>query len=219
MQYNTKLNVGDKVWHINDGQIKSSPITEILIRHMAGLGDKPFVDYKWDGISRSEADEGKLWWRSQEALISHLLDSLPGGPTQPCHCESNCQCTGGDEVSLAELLENMMRGEENPNPCGCGCEHQDTEGVLSDMPKFQSGRPKHVTEEEAFVNELAKHSKPQDIGSLFDELFAKPHTKHHPDEEAIDREFDQLFGEHVCTRPKARNKNELDQLYEDLFDR
>ena len=77
---------------------------------------------------------------------------------------------------------------------------------------------KYITEEQAFVNKLEQQSKPpQSLSKLFNELFTNP--KQHPDEEAIDEEFDRLYGEHVCTHPKAKNKTELDQLYEDLFDR
>ena len=219
MQYNTKLNVGDNVWHINDGKIVSSNIAEICIRHLRHI-PTPLIDYKWEGISRSEESEGKLWWRTRDALVQHLL----GGPIQPCHSE--CQCTGGG-VSLEELLNEMMAGDKTPNPsesvlveafenffkeppkkaphCGCGhCEHQDLEGVLSDMPKFQSGRPKHVTEEEAFVKELQRQSKPKLTEAEM---------------ERIDNEFNQLFGEHICTLSKNKSKNELDQLYDELFDR
>jgi hypothetical protein len=245
MQFNTKLNIGDSVWTVSptDALVKQVTVERIQIFYTKKDNTNAFSYGTDDGFTIYEAHEGQRWWRTRDALVKHLL----GGPEQPCHGE--CQCTGGGckDADLEALLNEMIKSEESTRKsskdemvdafeaffkappkkehhCGCGCQHQDLEGVLSDMPKFQSGKPKHVTEEEAFVKELERQakSKNQSLSQLFDDLFSKPQFAGRltpKEQQEIDDEFDALFGEHVCTRPKAKTQNELNQLYEELFDR
>jgi len=211
MQFNTKLNIGDQLWYIWHGKIQYSPVRRIFVEYKEDKITR--ISYGCDEVSFYESSEGTAWWTSREELVKHLVGETP---KEKC-CGGHCQCTGGNvaDINIEDLLKEMMseaeleeafnRFFEVKSSTNCGsnkCEHQDLEGVLSDMPKFQSGRPKHVTEEEAFVNELTRQSK-----KLTKEEMEK-----------IDEEFDQLFGEHVCSRPKAKTKNELNQLCEELFE-
>jgi hypothetical protein len=186
MHFNTKLNVGDKIWtiHPTNTTIIQLQIENIRIFYTSSAQE---IIY---GVNEHffiyDSQEGQQWWRTYTELIAHLLhktklDSKPSG------CCGHC--TEVKSQTVDELCREILDSHEKKIPSShVACQHQDLEGVLSDI---------HVDD--------------------FDLHFDKRLT---PDEqEAIDNEFDKLFGEHVCTRPRAKSKNELNHLYEELFDR
>jgi hypothetical protein len=121
-------------------------------------------------------------------LFAHLLRNPSDEP-------SCCgKCTKVKSQTFEELCQELFNNHKEKDPCVVS-QHQDLEGVLSDM---QIPQEKHTA---------------KDFNRHFDKRLTPT------EQEAIDNEFDKLFGEHVCTRPKAKSKNELNQLYEELFDR
>lgn len=205
MQFNTKLNIGDKIWRVSSigPAIKQSIITDIHIVFSPASKETPNLTMLYGTDDHStiyEHKEDETWWRTREALVKHLLRD------EAKSCHSECQCTGGNENLIEELLNEMIKAEKDSR------KNEPTKEELADAfdkffePTYTSGRPKHVTEEEAYVKEMERQYKEK---MKFTDAEKKK----------IDQEFDQLFGEYVCTRPKAKTQNELNQLYDELFER
>ena len=80
MNFNTKLNIGDSVWHISirEGCIRETTITGITIVH------KPFhphiqtsiVYESKDNCNFAEENEGKTWWSTRKGIIDYLTRKL-----------------------------------------------------------------------------------------------------------------------------------------------
>ena len=83
MQINTKLNIGNSVWHVSsrDGCVKEARITGVTITH------RPTYEYQGecqtlvvyesdDNCNFAEEHEGRFWFRSRKAIIDYLTKVL-----------------------------------------------------------------------------------------------------------------------------------------------
>lgn len=83
MTFNTKLNIGDTVWHIStrEGCIKQTAITGVTIVHRPtdyyqGQCETKIVYTSNGNCSFAEENEGKFWWATCKGIIEHLTKTL-----------------------------------------------------------------------------------------------------------------------------------------------
>jgi hypothetical protein len=83
MTFNTKLNIGDTVWHIStrEGCIKETTITGVTIVHRPtdyyqGQCQTKIVYESTDNCNFAEENEGKFWWATRRGIIEHLTKTL-----------------------------------------------------------------------------------------------------------------------------------------------
>lgn len=103
------------------------------------------------------------------------------------------------------LLKSTIDNDEeenNPHQCSCGhCENkkESLNTYIDELFDTYANEPKTPI------------NKPKsELEQAFDDIFHQP-------EEEMDQDFDQAFGEFICSRPKPKDKNELDALFEELF--
>ena len=156
MQLNTKLNIGETVWHISrsTGCIIETAITKI---HITVVPKEPsataIINYDTDnGYIIAEDSEGQTWWRTRDAILSHItkVKSQPtpskptlkeefekwfSEPTDKCYDQSS-QCDG--------------RG-------GCGCQSRANLSLEEDLNHFLTSLAE-TKEYKAFAKELDKGS-------------------------------------------------------------
>jgi hypothetical protein len=83
MTFNTKLNIGDTIWHVSTraGCVKQATITGITITY------KPIQYYRGkyfavivyesnDNCYFVEENEGRYWWSTSKGIIDHLTKTL-----------------------------------------------------------------------------------------------------------------------------------------------
>ena len=78
MTFTTKLNIGDTIWRINEGQIVTEEIDDIRIFHHPNSRDFPNTEiiYSTKTCGVYENKEGVYWWRTKEELVNYLLSQL-----------------------------------------------------------------------------------------------------------------------------------------------
>jgi hypothetical protein len=83
MTFNTKLNIGDTVWHIStrEGCIKETTITGITVVHkpthyLRGECQTKIVYESNDNSNFAEENEGKFWWATRKGIIEYLTNTL-----------------------------------------------------------------------------------------------------------------------------------------------
>ena len=89
MTFNTKLNIGDTVWHIStrEGCIKETTITGITVVHkpthyLKGECQTKIVYESSDNSNFAEENEGKFWWATRRGIIEHLTKTLKAADKQ-----------------------------------------------------------------------------------------------------------------------------------------
>jgi hypothetical protein len=233
MQFNTKLNVNDTVWTFpqDTTALKFQCHTIMGITVKLFNGELPTIRYTLrNNTIIYEHKEGKQWWRTEKDAINKLYGTF-GKPNQcTCgHCEDKnnpeapdlkAQYTANKKVnSLSEEYTRFFQdpGEVNENP------KIDKKYFEEPKTPIKNQTTTAETLYAALNAALEKmfpqpsNDKPQPIAkseleNAFNEIF------HHPDEE-LDDDFDRNFGEYVCSNPKPKNQNELNALYEELYNR
>ena len=225
MQLTTKLNVGDNIWHISraDGCISEIEVTEI---HVQVVRNEPnpqvIVNYGTDeGYGVFEDDEGKTWWKTRDAILSHIMSTINDRAkvktrpepakkstlseefekvfSEPAD-DSNWKKTGEFKVPKPEpqVGQCSCEDEDEFQPCPCGCQSRPT--IEEEFDKF--------------------------IKDAYPDLPKPPKTSLLTPEQhrIIEQEFDRIFGPENRRKVKENAKagakevlSELNDLYEQIF--
>jgi hypothetical protein len=83
MQLNTKLNIGNTVWHVSsrDGCVRETTIIGLTVVHRPtyeaqGECQTKVVYESDDNCNFAEEHEGRFWFRSRKAIIDYLTKTL-----------------------------------------------------------------------------------------------------------------------------------------------
>lgn len=83
MHFNTKLSIGDTVWHVSsrDGCVKEATITGVTLVHRPtyeAQGDyQTKIVYESDSnCNFAEENEGRFWFRTRKAIVDYLTRVL-----------------------------------------------------------------------------------------------------------------------------------------------
>jgi len=80
MRFNTKLNIGDSVWHVSsrEGCVRETTITGITIVHKPFRPDvQTSVVYESsDNCNFAEETEGRFWFATRKGIIDYLTRTL-----------------------------------------------------------------------------------------------------------------------------------------------
>ena len=125
MQFNTKLNIGDKIWFINSKvtEPRNTIITEIHIVYSPNIFHTRISYETTDGFSIADSEEGKTWFRTQDDLVNHLLQYLnpvvsPHVSTKETSGHTVCGCGAQCEVDLDDLHFLTQKEKEELDQIG-----------------------------------------------------------------------------------------------------